>query len=140
MKIAFNNMTLDVNIFNQNSTLDDTEELNMIDLCVAQIFRREEANNTLLKYLTTFDPLSDDDPAYVKMAHQLDNGKVHAIPLATTLVRTSQVPPPVPLSTPPPLTLKPLPESMKYAFLGNEETLPVIISFTLEHDQEQRLI
>ncbi|CAM8882623.1 unnamed protein product [Rhodiola kirilowii] len=40
----------------------------------------------------------------------------------------------------PTLELKPLPEHLKYAFLGENNTLPVIIKNGLETDQERRLI
>ena len=38
------------------------------------------------------------------------------------------------------LELKPLPSHLKYAFLGVEETFPVIISSSLELDQEHKLL
>ena len=40
----------------------------------------------------------------------------------------------------PELELKPLPENLKYAFLGEGETLPVVISSSLSVEQEQRLV
>ena len=42
---------------------------------------------------------------------------------------------------PPKLELKPLPSNLKYAFLGVEETFPIIIiSSYLELDQENKLL
>ena len=41
---------------------------------------------------------------------------------------------------PPKLELKPLPSHLKYAFLGEEETFPVIISSSLELNQENQLL
>ena len=41
---------------------------------------------------------------------------------------------------PPKLELKPLPSHLKYAFLGVEETFSVIISSSLELDQENKLL
>src|SRR5262249_44744519 len=41
---------------------------------------------------------------------------------------------------PPVLDLKPLPDHLKYAFLGIDDTLPIIISSTLSRDQEQQLL
>jgi len=38
------------------------------------------------------------------------------------------------------LELKPLPYSLKYTFLGPDESLPVIIAFDLDWDQEDKLI
>ncbi|KAL4291997.1 hypothetical protein GQ457_14G014960 [Hibiscus cannabinus] len=44
------------------------------------------------------------------------------------------------IEQPPTLELKQLPEQLKYAYLGDNETLPVIISSKLQIDQEERLI
>ncbi|KAL4295954.1 hypothetical protein GQ457_12G013970 [Hibiscus cannabinus] len=41
---------------------------------------------------------------------------------------------------PPKLELKQLPEQLKYVYLGENETLPVIISFKLQATQEEKLI
>ena len=48
---------------------------------------------------------------------------------------------PVPsIIEPPKLKLKPLTDILKYAFLGESETLPVIISFHLDKDYEEKLL
>ena len=48
---------------------------------------------------------------------------------------------PIPLIIEPPkLELKPLPDTLKYAFLGDSEILPVIISSHLDKDQEGKLL
>ncbi|KAL4308283.1 hypothetical protein GQ457_01G021320 [Hibiscus cannabinus] len=44
------------------------------------------------------------------------------------------------IEQPPKLELKQLPEQLKYAYLGENETLPMIISSKLQADQEERLI
>ncbi|KAL4362161.1 hypothetical protein GQ457_04G020420 [Hibiscus cannabinus] len=44
------------------------------------------------------------------------------------------------IEQPPKLELKQLPEQLKYVYLGNNKTLPVIISSKLQTDQEERLI
>ncbi|KAM2685397.1 hypothetical protein EV1_046772 [Malus domestica] len=41
---------------------------------------------------------------------------------------------------PPTLELKPLPSHLKYVFLGDDETLPVIISSTLTAQEEDKLV
>ena len=38
------------------------------------------------------------------------------------------------------LELKPLPEGLKYAFLGEKQTYPVVIASTLTSEQEDKLI
>ena len=40
----------------------------------------------------------------------------------------------------PKLELKPLPEGLKYAYLGKAQTYPVVISSTLSSDQEGKLL
>jgi len=51
---------------------------------------------------------------------------------------SSPMPPPV--VSPRKLELKPLPNSLRYVFLGPKETLPIIISSLLSYDQEEELI
>ena len=40
----------------------------------------------------------------------------------------------------PELELKPLPEELKYAYLGEQQTYPVVIFSQLTHDQEGKLL
>ncbi|KAH9763081.1 hypothetical protein KPL70_001053 [Citrus sinensis] len=40
----------------------------------------------------------------------------------------------------PELELKPLPEELKYAYLGKQDTYSVVISSQLTHDQERKLL
>ena len=49
---------------------------------------------------------------------------------------TSSTPHVPSLESPPKLELKPLPDKLKYAFLGANDTLPVIIASDLQKDQE----
>jgi hypothetical protein len=44
------------------------------------------------------------------------------------------------LESPLKLELKPLPDKLKYAFLGVNDTLPVIIASDLQKDQEDNLL
>ena len=44
------------------------------------------------------------------------------------------------LEAPPTLELKPLPATLKYSFLGSNDTLPVIIASDLTNDQEDKLV
>ncbi|XP_059446476.1 uncharacterized protein LOC132178026 [Corylus avellana] len=53
---------------------------------------------------------------------------------------TSSTPPVPSLLSPLKLELKPLPEKLKYAFLGSNNTLPVIIASDLQKDQEDSLL
>jgi len=42
--------------------------------------------------------------------------------------------------SPPALELKPFSDSLKYAFLGSDESLPIIIASNLDRNQEDKLI
>ena len=44
------------------------------------------------------------------------------------------------LESPPKLDLKPLPRTLKYAYLGRDETLPVIIASDLTPIEEEKLL
>ncbi|CAN6711676.1 unnamed protein product [Malus baccata var. baccata] len=56
-----------------------------------------------------------------------------SIPVSTNKMHSSVV-------QPPSLELKPLPSHLKYVFLGDNETLPVIISSTLMAQKEDKLV
>jgi hypothetical protein len=53
---------------------------------------------------------------------------------------TSSTPHVLSLEFPPKLELKPLLDKLKYAFLGANDTLPVIIASNLQKDQEENLL
>ena len=123
----------------------DEEECHRIDL-IEQLATEEMSkslNNDPLE--TTL--LSDeeiDDPEFVELLQMLDS-----------LPRVSRFRPPVEslhtedavieklkpsLEEPPALELKPLPEHLRYAYLGNLNSLPVIISAALNKLQEEKLL
>ncbi|CAM9000226.1 unnamed protein product [Rhodiola kirilowii] len=75
------------------------------------------------------------------MKHPLEFETVHALDTLDDIVREVQPERESdPLELAPEVELKPLPEHLKYAFLGDNGTLPVIIKNGLETDQERRLI
>jgi len=47
---------------------------------------------------------------------------------------------PPPIEPPPSLELKTLPKHLKYAYLGEQETLPVIVASNLTNEQEEDLL
>ena len=44
------------------------------------------------------------------------------------------------MEEPPNFELKPLPETLKYAYLGEDEKLPVVIASNLSKNQEESLL
>ena len=115
----------------------------------------EEYVEDSLPSLLTDDPLEAclthfgfedfDTDQYIEEVHDLQETTASAEfhpwsvpkePLPLTLST-----PPVPsLESPSKLKLKPLPYKLKYAFLGSNDTLPVIIASDLQKDQEDSLL
>ena len=147
MTLPFGNMTVNLNIFNVIKGMGDEEdmcEINMVDSVVQ-------------KYL---DNVSHDDPlklclvspSWDKEVTTLESEFLHSvIEHAEVLEINGWAPKFEPLppnedkalhseERPPKLELKPLPTHLKYAFLREEETFPVIISTSLDLTQEQQLL
>ncbi|XP_070667813.1 uncharacterized protein [Malus domestica] len=80
-----------------------------------------------------FDKLNDDALELV-IARGMDKQNVEA----TTIVSANKMLPSV--VQPPTLELKPLPSHLKYIFLGDDETLPIIISCSLTEQEEGKLV
>lgn len=81
------------------------------------------------------DEWSDNElkDKYIKQVQEIKTRKYEELGTSETK--------PMPLvENPPMLKLKPLPCHSKYAFLGANDTLPVIISFSLIGDHEQHLL
>ncbi|CAM8889844.1 unnamed protein product [Rhodiola kirilowii] len=75
------------------------------------------------------------------MKHPLEFETVHALDTLDDLIHEVQPERELdPLEIAPEVELKPLPDHLKYVFLGENGTLPVIIKNGLEMDQERRLI
>ena len=140
MTLPFGNMIVELNVFHtssQPSILDDHEEVNMIDVSVNHIFEESCYEDTLEKYLAHFGMNFDIEESIEEVNTLLDSFPI----MDTNLWRPNVEP--LPLSTfvlvpsiiePPKLELKPLPDTLKYSFLGESETLLVIIFSTLDKD------
>ena len=147
MTLSFGNMTVNLNIFNVIKGMGDEGdvcEVNMVDFVVQ-------------KYL---DNVSHDDPLKLCMVSSgwdeevttLESEFLYSIIEHHEILEVNGWAPkfePLPLNEgkalpseerPPKLELKPLPTHLKYAFLGEEETFPVIISSSLELNQENQLL
>ena len=139
MTLSFGNMTVNLNIFNVIKGMEDEEdmcEINMVDSVVQ-------------KYLNN---VSHDDPLKSCMVSQnwdeevttLESEFLHSIIEHKDVLEVNGWTPkfePLPPNEdktlpseerPPKLELKPLPTHLKYAFLGEEDTFPVIISSSLD--------
>ena len=134
MTLTFGNMTVELNIFDlgkQPVDLNDSSlEVNWIEA--------EEVPLNLIDLLDEnwYGHTPESEP--VEGVHKISD--VQWSPPLEPL-RTEQPSVPRPSSEEPPvLDLKPLPEDLKYAFLGPNETLPVIVASNLSGKQEEALL
>ena len=142
MKLTFGNMTIDLNIFHvgkqPEDPYDQPMDVNLVDAIVDQDFMTpNEALEFCLKHFGQDWDVSE----YTSEVNQM---------LDSTIPTSNQEPEPLPVSLlepsepvetkPPELELKPLPDTLKYAFLGPNESLPVIVASDLTTSQEDELV
>ena len=148
LSMEFDGETVKFNIFEAMRYPNDQQSafsIDILDVCTQEVLelrREDELEIVLSQSLKEIErglQLNDEvtemimalqsTPSVPKRydVHQLD------LPLTYTKVLPSVVQAPV-------LELKPLPNNLKYAYLGDGETLPVIISTNLTVVQEERLI
>ena len=147
MTLLFGNMTVNLNIFNVIKEIGDEEdvcEMNMIDSMVQQYVDHVSYYDPLISYLVSPSWVEEVTTSESEFLHSIIE---HSEVLGENGWATKFEPlPPIedrvlPLEErPPKLELKPLPSHLKYAFLGVEETFPVIISSSLEPEQENKLL
>ena len=147
MTLSFGNMTVNLNIFNVIKEMGDEEdvcEVNMVDFMVQKYLDNVSHDDPLMSCLVR--------PSWDEEVTTLESEFLHSIIEHNEVLEVNgwapkfeQLPPiedkALPSEErPPKLELKPLPSHLKYAFLGAEETFPVIISSSLEMNQENQLL
>ena len=140
MDIFFRDQKVRINIFNASKYAQKEESCSIIDL----IDEIVETNSSLdLKKEDFLDkPIEETQNQEMNAlfdsphpAHSLPwSIKIEPLPkLETEPLRSS-------IQAPPQFELKPLPESLKYVFLGLKKTLPIIIASDLIPEQEDQLL
>ena len=147
MTLSFGNMTVNLNIFNVIKGMGDEEdmcEVNMVDSVVQKYLDNVSYDDPLKSCLVS--------PSWGEEVTTLESEFLHSIMEHNEVFEVNGWAPkfePLPPNEdkalpseerPPKLELKPLPTHLKYAFLGEEETFPVIISSSLELNQENQLL
>ena len=147
MQLSFGNMTMELNIFNiakQPHNADDgIVDVDLIEALVDDTFVSNLSDDPLQTCLTHFgldfdiDRSVDEVNALLDSAPSMDTNKWKSrveqlAPSEKKLIPSSE--------SPPKLELKPLPNTLEYAFLGEESTLPVIISSSLNDEQKGKLL
>ena len=147
MTLSFGNMTVNLNIFNGIKEIGDKEdvcEVNTIDYVVQNYVDNVSYGDPLMSCLVSPSWVEEVTTSESEFLHSIiehkevreANGwapKFEKVPPIEDRVLPSE-------EKPPKLELKPLPSHLKYAFLGVEETFPVIISSSLESNQENKLL
>jgi hypothetical protein len=129
MKIFFSNMTVELNIFDISKRSRECDEIG--SACLIEEIIEEESS--------TKDPL---EACFAQFGEDLDLDELleqaNALLEFASLVSKEEEEGTVP--EPPKKELKPLPNNLKYKFLGPAETLPVIIASDLHASQEEKLL
>ena len=147
MTLSFGNMTVNLNIFNVIKEIGDDEEIcevNMIESIVQNYVDHVSYDDPLKSCLVSPSCVKEVTTSEMEFLHSIikhsevmeANGWApifEKFPPIEDRVLPSE-------EKPPKLELKPLPSHLNYVFIGVEETFPVIISSSLESDQENKLL
>ncbi|XP_071905840.1 uncharacterized protein [Coffea arabica] len=151
LSMEFDGEIVHFNIFDtmkypSNSNFSSVFSVSAIDPVVQEVFEtdgRDELEVALTKHLeletTPQVEWSEDLKCTIGALHSLQTTtkRYEILPIFTPEPHQRVLPSVVQA---PVLELKPLPEHLKYAYLGDNETLPVIISSALSKIQEEKLI
>ncbi|XP_057792999.1 uncharacterized protein LOC131009358 [Salvia miltiorrhiza] len=148
LSLEFDGDIVTFNIFEAMKHVEDPESVFMIDVIdplveeFVENFREDELERVIFSSLTEENTKTEENEAIREIIMQLYS--TEEIPVRHLSSRM-----PIPTNTepilpsvvkPPKLDLKVLPQHLKYVFLGEDETLPVIISNELSAEQEVRLV
>ena len=147
MMLSFGNMTVNLNIFNVIKEIGDDEdvcEVNMIEYVVQNYVDHVSYDGPLKSCLVNPSCVEEVTTSELEFLHSIieHNEVMEANGWAPRFEKL----PPIEYKVlpskkkPPKLELKPLPSHLKYAFLGVEAIFPVIISSSLESNQENKLL
>jgi hypothetical protein len=135
MEISFRNIKVRLNIFNAFQHALDQNECFFVDTIkeyVEDSLPSLLADDPLEACLAHFGFEDFNTNQYIEEVHDLletvASADFHPLRL------TSSTPPVPSLESPPKLELKPLLDKLKYAFLGANGTLPIIIASDLQKD------
>jgi hypothetical protein len=148
MEISFGNIKVRLNIFNAFQHAPDQNECFFVDHI--EEYAEDSlpsllADDLLEACLAHFGFEDFDKDQYIEEVHDLletaASANFHPWRLPKEPLPLTSSTPHVPsIESPPKLELKPLPDKLKYAFLGANDTLLVIIASDLQEDQENNLL
>ena len=136
------------NLFTDEGEVEDVQEVNLIDTLVQERFENESIDDPLAKTLMFSEGLDclENEEGVGGEIHENSGLEVCPVmamgqwtPIFGTLTPNPIKPHPSELEAPTP-ERKPLPSTLKYAFLGKGESYPVVISSSLTEAQEASLL
>jgi len=131
MKLSFENMTLKMNIFNICKQPRDDNDLQEVDFIEKLVHDQFQTTSSEIE----IDESDDLQMVYFQEESKASNWRpqIEEFPPRSNESVPSSIQPPKP-------NLKPLPFNLKYLFLRENETFPVIISSKLNAHQEGKLL
>ncbi|XP_060959244.1 uncharacterized protein LOC115717351 [Cannabis sativa] len=145
LTMRVNDQKVTFNVFNAMRFPDEIEEcsrISVIDSIVAEKFHREAWKDE--KFISSFNELEDlreDEDNQVAWVEPLQPIPKFKKPFESLELKESNFKPLKPsIQEPPKLELKPLPSHLKYAYLGENDMLPVIIASNLVVEDEGALL
>ena len=139
MNLSFGNVTLELNMFNmckwphhQEDYDNENEEIDIIEPIIEDHIQDENFTNFVEIYFTKSSKELNCDTANI--CSILDFIQVPSYDDQSNFEDTTQPEEPNEKEAPE-LKLKPLPEELKYAYLGEQQTYPVVISCQFTHNQ-----
>jgi hypothetical protein len=131
MKLSFGNMTLEMNVFNICKQPGDDNDLQEVDFIEKLVYDQFQTTSSEIE----FNESEDLQMVYFQEESKVSNWRPQIEELPPRSIES------IPSSVQPPKSdLKPLPFNLKYLFLGENETFPVIISSKLNAHQEGKLL
>ncbi|XP_060969103.1 uncharacterized protein LOC133036595 [Cannabis sativa] len=137
LTMRVNDQKVTFNVFNAMRFPDEIEEcsrLSVIDSIVAESFHKKVwKDERVISSLEDLEALSEDEETQVAWVEPMQPFPKFKKSFESLELKESNFKPPKPsVQEPPKVELKPLPSHLKYAYLGENETLPIIISACLE--------
>ncbi|GFY91099.1 hypothetical protein Acr_07g0012950 [Actinidia rufa] len=150
LKLSFGNMMLETNIFTmgkQMREVDQLEKINVIESIIEEHVDCEFMEDLIERALVWSEPHDQLESTSVSFRDasivceesdsimHVDHWTPTFEPLISSVIKSvpSEENPPIPEQ-------KPLPSTLKYAFLGEGESYPVVISYSLLEGQEESLL
>ncbi|KAM6543139.1 hypothetical protein CsatB_007586 [Cannabis sativa] len=145
LTMRVNDQQVTFNVFNAMRFPDEIEEcsrISVIDSIVAEKFHKEASKEEkMISSLEELEALSEDEETKVTWVESKQPFTKFRRPFESLELSENNFKPPKPsIQEPPELELKPLPSHLKYVYLGDGETLPVIISAMLGAQRECLLV